>query len=155
MSERAQTSLEFVIIVGIFLVMIVSIYPFILRENELNKAVAAARDGASYAVGMRGMGFGHDGANLPNYTGVIKIVNLTLEDLGTDPSGRKCYRIRFYLSVPEYMKESSCSSSSVGMSVRRQAVRFIYRAFYGNWTPPDDLRVCTERFNFTTACSFV
>lgn len=45
MNERGQISVEYILIVGLLLAMILVVYPYALRENELNKAVAAARDG--------------------------------------------------------------------------------------------------------------
>lgn len=50
MNNRAQISVEYILIVGLLLAMILVVYPYALRENELNKAVAAARDGATQGL---------------------------------------------------------------------------------------------------------
>ena len=45
-SEKAQTAVEFILIVGAFVLISVILMPKILSSIELNKAIAAARDGA-------------------------------------------------------------------------------------------------------------
>ncbi len=153
--EKGQVSLEFIMILGVFLLIVLTLYPHIQRENEFNKALASAMDGAIYAASERGMGYACETCvKLPS--GTIKIINMTLEDRGIDQNGRKAYRIRFYISVPTYIKDRypSCYNSPVGISIRRQAIRYIYRAFYGSWNPPNPLEVCTDRYNFTTTCSY-
>ncbi len=154
-NQKGQASLEFMLIVTIFLLMVVTIYPYVQRENELDEALAAARDGAIYAANDRGMGYACQGC-VRLSSGTIKIINMTLEDRGTDQDGRKCYRIRFYVSVPYYIKDNYpyCYNSPIGMSIRREALRFMYKVFHGDWNPPNPLEVCTDRYNFTTTCSY-
>jgi type II secretory pathway pseudopilin PulG len=150
----SQIAVEFILIVGIVLLIVVAVTPTIMKQQELNKALSAARDGAAFGSSMRGMGFAGEGVNeLPE--GIVKIERIALEEQPPE-DGKTWYRIRFYISAPNYMKDNSvCSSSSIGMTVRKRSVSYINYAFYGSWTPDDELKVNTTNFKFTTACDFI
>lgn len=152
--QKAQVSIEYILIVGLLLSMILIVFPYALKENELNKALAAARDGAVYGASLRGMGFRGSGVSeMPG--GVVKIERIEPEYQGKE-GNYEWYRIRFYVSMPDYMKDVQiCSSSSIGMTIRKRSISYINYAFYGDWTPEDELKVYTDRFKFTTACTFV
>lgn len=153
-NEKGQIAIELVLITGAVMVMAIAVYPFILEQTELNKATAAARDGATFGAAMRGMGYSSGSGN---EAGAIKIHNLTMEP--RSPLGdRKRYRIRFYIQIPEYMKDSpSCATSSIGQTITTQARRSIYYNFNGEWPPSGDLvnPVNTSTYQFTTACNWV
>lgn len=157
---RGQVAMEFILIVGLVILIVVAAAPVLQKQNELNKAIAAARDGATFAAGMRGMGYeGKDVTEMPE--GVVKIEGLYLvdktDDLSDEEKGRvqRWYQIRFNVSAPDYMKgNTACSGSSIGMTIRKRSISYINYAFYGNWTPEDELKVFTPRFKFTTACDF-
>ncbi|MFQ5816082.1 MAG: class III signal peptide-containing protein, partial [Candidatus Hydrothermarchaeaceae archaeon] len=147
--EKAQISLEFVLIVGAFLVIAITVFPVITKQNELNKALTAARDGATFGAGMRGMGFrGEDVDELPG--GVVKIDRLELELQGKEGE-LDWYRIRIYLKVPEYMKDDpTCTSSSMGSTVTNQALIYINHVFNGEWPSTGVVsRVNTTHYSFT------
>ncbi|MEE8167987.1 MAG: hypothetical protein V3T58_03835 [Candidatus Hydrothermarchaeales archaeon] len=153
--EKAQIALEFVVIVGLFVAMALSVFPYITRQNELNKALAAARDGATFGASMRGIGFrGGDMNETPE--GVVRIDRLELESAGKE-GNLDSYLIRLYLEVPEYMKDSpTCTSSSVGNTVRNQALKSIYYAFNGEWPSTDTVsRVNTTNYSFNSTCDYV
>ncbi|MDI6654881.1 MAG: hypothetical protein QME59_03235 [Candidatus Hydrothermarchaeota archaeon] len=141
--------------------MILVVFPYALKQNELNKALAAARDGATYGASLRGMGFrGENVKEIPQ--GVVKIEEIKLVEMSdklTEEEKTRVgawYQIRFQVSIPDYMKDkATCSGSSIGMTIRKRSISYINYAFYGDWTPEDELKVYTDRFKFTTACDFV
>ena len=150
-NEKAQISIEMVLITGAIMIMAISVYPFILQQSELNKATAAARDGATFGAAMRGMGYSYNGGN---EAGTVKIQNLTFENQG--PFGdRTWYRIRFYVHSPEYLKDNpSCSNSKIGSSIITQGLRSVHFAFNGEWPGPLVSRVNTSTYSFTGACTW-
>jgi hypothetical protein len=159
--EKAQTSLELVFVVGFFLVIAIIIFPFITKQNELNKAVAAARDGAVFAASMRGMGYkGKDVTEAPE--GIVKIERLKLVDKSGELTAEEkrmvqtWYQIRFQVSMQDYMKENStCTQTTIGSTIKNQALRYINYTFSGTWPSGIVSVVYTDRFKFTAACDFV
>ncbi len=45
--DKGQVSIEFVLVVGAVLTMVIVAIPLILKNAEMNKALSAARDGAT------------------------------------------------------------------------------------------------------------
>jgi Flp pilus assembly pilin Flp len=82
--ERGQASIEFILVVGAILVMVVAGIPIIQKNAEMNRGLTAARDGATKGAAMRGLGYAGDGVT-PQPSGAIKILNITPEYQG--PSG--------------------------------------------------------------------
>jgi type II secretory pathway pseudopilin PulG len=149
----SQIAIEFILIVGIVLLIVVAVTPTIIKQQELNKAVSAARDGATFGASMRGMGFHGDVNEAPE--GIVKIEKLLLEEQPPE-DGKTWYQIRFQVSMPEYMKESStCTQTTVGSTITNQALRYINYTFTGTWQSGTVSKVYTDRFKFTAACDFV
>ena len=147
-SKRGQISLEYVIVIGLILAMIIVVYPYILKQNELNKALAAARDGATYGASMRSMGYRGSGVNeAPE--GMIKIHKIELVDAGTY-DGLKWYRLEIYIIAPNDLQIGTISTS-----IRSQALRYIYYAFNGNWPSGGVSRVNTNYYSFTAGSEWV
>ncbi len=152
-NEKGQVALEFVILAGLMLVIAVIVFPYVTRQNELNKAMAAARDGAVFGASMRAVGFRGEGVKEIS-EGVVKIESLELENQG-QVGDLQWYRIRFNVSAPGYMQENStCTQSSIGGTITNQSRRYIYHAFSGNWPSTLASSVNTTSFSFTTACDF-
>lgn len=149
--ERAQISLEFVLIVGAFLVIAITVFPVITKQNELNKALAAARDGATFGAGMRGIGFT---SGNPTPEAVIKIDRLEL--LFQNKTGDLDeYQIKIYIIAPEYIKNNSAYRASVAGTIRNQALSSIYYTFNGEWPPGGIVsRVNTTHYSFTAGNTF-
>lgn len=141
--NRAQISIEYILIVGLLLSMILIVYPYALKENELNKALAAARDGATYVIALKGLGYRYTGMETP--AGVMKIDRLELIPQGTLPNGKEDYLIRVHILAPSYIAENY--GASIGTSVRQYARSYIYYAFYGTYAPSTS-DVETNYYNF-------
>ena len=149
---RGQISIEFIILVGAIMVMVVAVFPFITRANELSKAHAAARDGATFAAGMRGMGYrGVDVEPAPE--GVIKVLRVDMVKVG-NYSSLEWYRFDILLSAPGYISENTAFTSRICSTVRSQALRHVHYAFYGSWPAGSISRVNTTRYSFTAGCDF-
>jgi hypothetical protein len=129
-NERGQVSLEFIMLVGIVLVIVLTIIPYILKENELNKGLAAARDGAEFGASMRGMGFYSSTTDPENINpeGVIKIdrIEYTILD---NPSGLDNVTISVYVRGPAYLK-----TTSVYGTIKTETQRFIGKAMSGKYS---------------------
>ncbi len=151
--DKGQISIEFILIVGAVLTMVIVGIPIILKNAEMNRGLSAARDGATFGAGMRGMGYA--GENVDNQpSGVVKIINITLENQGKI-SGLDWYRLRFYVSAPNDMIDNpTCVSSSVGSTITNQALRYVHYSFNGEWLSLVS-RVNGSYYSFTAACTFV
>ncbi len=157
MNERGQVSIEFILVAGAVLLIAVSMYPFAMQQQELNKAVSAAREGASYGAGLRGMGFTpQGGASLPG--GMVKIEGMVVNKTGTVTGDLEEYQITFFVYAPEYMQgNGDCSSAGneLGSTIINQSLSYIHRAFYGNWsaTPPGSVNA--SYYYFTVTCQYI
>lgn len=160
-ARRGQIAMEFILIVGLVMVIVIAAAPVLQKQNELNKALAAARDGAVFAASMRGMGYEGEGVTeAPG--GVVKIERLELVDKSGELTAEEkkmvqtWYQIRFQVSMQDYMKESgTCTQTTIGGTIKNQALRYINYAFSGTWPSGIVSKVYTDRFKFTTACDFV
>ncbi len=149
--DKGQVSIEFVLVVGAVLTMVIVAIPLILKNAEMNKALSAARDGATMGAGMRGLGYSSSGGNEP---GVVKIINMTPE-YQNKVGELDWYRLRFYLSVPsEMIDDPTCTQSSIGSTVTNQAMRYTHYAFNGEWLNLVS-RVNGSYYSFTASCVFV
>ncbi|NOZ77206.1 MAG: class III signal peptide-containing protein [Euryarchaeota archaeon] len=150
--KRGQVSVELILVTGLILVMAITTYPYILKQQEMNKAVAAAREGATAGAALRGMGFSTTGGN---EMGIVRLEDMTLTKTNTSGE-RDVYEITFYLSAPDSLKtNSNCWMTSVGNTVRMQARRHIYYAFTGQWVDNLPDGVNTTYYRFTTSCEWV
>lgn len=149
--EQGQISIEFVLILGAVLTMTVVAIPMVLKNAEMNRGLAAARDGATFGAGMRGLGFSSGGGNT---AGMVKIINMTPERQA--PVGDlDWYRLRFYISAPSSLIDNpTCVSSSVGSTITNQALRYVHYSFNGEWLNLVS-RVNGSYYSFTAACTFV
>lgn len=123
--EKGQVAMEYILVVGAVLIMALAGMPMILKNAEMNKAMGAARDGATKAAAMRGMGFSTTGGN---EAGNVKIWNLTSE-FNSSVGSKQRYLIRLYVDIP-----SNLPSASVCNVIRRQALSHINYSFYGGWS---------------------
>ncbi len=145
-SNRAQVSIEFIILVGALLVMVIAVFPYILKTNELNKALSAARDGATFGAGIRGVGYQSGSVEAP--PGRIKIKSVILERLGRCGS-LECYRFRIVIMMPSYYSSNSSYVNSIRSTIRNQALRFVYYAFNGEYPASSVIyRVNTNYYSF-------
>lgn len=149
--QRAQTSVELVVLTGVVIVIAFSLFPTILREVELDRALAAARDGAEFAVSMRGMGYDSPTGKINIPPGAIKIKNLELVDKGMKGTKTK-YLIRVYAVAPSYIASNSTYTNSIGNNIRQYSRGYIYKVFHGSFDPSlNDVE--TDRFIFSIGYS--
>jgi hypothetical protein len=148
-----QVSIEFIILIGAIVVMVVAVFPYITRANELSKAHAAARDGATFAVGMRGMGYKPlNDKELP--PGVVKITKVEMVKVG-NYNGLVWYRFNISVYAPDYIADNSTYGQSLCGTIINQALQYIYYAFNGRWSDNSILsRVNTSHYSFTATCTF-
>jgi len=128
--EKGQVSLELVLITGFLLLLVVITILPILKTNELNRGLAAARDGVSYGATLRGMGFVGEGVS-SNEEGVIQIENLTYQissNSGLD--GRDGVEIWVHVRGPSYL-----NTASVRSTLRTQSKRYVAHVLQGDWIP--------------------
>jgi len=149
--RRAQVSVEFIILVGLMLLIAVSLLPHITKQNELNKAVAAARDGATYGAGIRGLGF-TSGNDAPE--GKIRINNIEIVDEG-ECGDLHCYSFKIHILAPAYIKSNLNYSTTVGQTILTQSKYSLYYAFNGEY--PDGAaigRINTSYYSFGGGYTF-
>ncbi len=150
-SEGGQVSLEFVLLVGLAVIISIMVFPFITKQNELNKAVTAARDGAVFGASTRGLGFAGEGASaIPE--GTIRIDELRLH-YQSKLGDLDWYRIEIRVRAPDYIKNQY--QASVDGTLRNQALRYIYYGFNGDWPPGLVSRVNTTHYSFTANTTFL
>lgn len=154
--EKAQTTVEFILIVGAFVLISVILMPKILSNLELNKAISAARDGAEFAIAMIGMGYSTPSGTLGSSSGIIgtiKIKNITLIEKGACSGNvnKKWYQIKFYVYIPSHMSDAK---QNITTTIRNYAGGNLYRAFYGSYKSTLN-KIETERYCFTTSVSLI
>ena len=133
MGNRGQIAVEFVLIVGLVTLIVVSAYPVLHKQMELNKALAAARDGAVYGASYRGLSYYTSGISPPNRNprGVIKVTSVTLIPRGVEEeTGKEMYQIRINAVMPPYL---SAYENSLEASIRSYARSYVYNAFHGKY----------------------
>lgn len=124
--ERGQVAIEFILVVGAMMVIIMYTFPVLTRNAELNKGIAAARDGAQFGATMRGMGF--TSTEIKNPPGVIKIDRIEY-DITENPDGVDDVSISIYVRGPPELKTSSVMST-----IENEAQRFTSKAISGEYT---------------------
>jgi Class III signal peptide len=142
--EGGQISIEFILIVGAVLTMTVVAIPMVLKNAEMNRGLAAARDGATFGAGMRGLGFSYAGGNV---AGKVKILNLTpiFKDSTSYP-GTDWYLLRFYVSIPDALPSSSVCGTIATQA--RSNLRYAFTGDYGTSTSA----VNGSYYSFTVGC---
>lgn len=123
--ESGQVAIEFILIVGAMMVIIMYTFPVLTRHAELNKGIAAARDGAQFGATMRGMGF--TSTEIKNPPGVIKIDRIEY-DITENPDGVDDVSISIYVRGPPELK-----TDSVWGTIGKEAQRFIGKAISGEY----------------------
>jgi hypothetical protein len=105
-------------IVGAIFFMVVAVLPYILKQNELNKGLTAARDGAVYGASLEAMKRG----------GIIKIGKLDLQKEGCDEE-LTGYNINIEIrSVHDFPDKTE-----IQKEIENAALNFTYYAFNGEW----------------------
>ncbi|MEE9595036.1 MAG: hypothetical protein V3V92_06515 [Candidatus Hydrothermarchaeales archaeon] len=135
--RRGQVSIELVTLAGIMVIMGIMVFPFITNEITLNKAHAAARDGATGLVGLFNMGYKFTISPTmiiegPQKSMRLKQVNL---DYLYTVNGTREYEINLVVDFPD--DETSVNKTSLGNAIVFQAMSSINYAFTSNWLPVD------------------
>jgi hypothetical protein len=126
--EKGQVSIELVIIIGVVLFIVFSIIPSILKQNELNRGLTAARDGATFGAGMRGLGYAGEGVDIAP-EGVVKIDKIEhVINPGGGEGGRDEVRVYIFVRGPAYLQNTTIIDT-----IETQARRYICYAFQGYW----------------------
>jgi len=136
--SRGQVSIEMVLLAAAMMLMGIIIYPFITTEITLDKASAAARDGATAMVGIFNMGYKFTPAPGETYEGPqksmrLKEVNLVYTGAANDI---RYYSLNAVIDFPE--DETSVNKTRVGNTVLYQAMNHLNYAFTSTWFSADD-----------------
>jgi hypothetical protein len=126
-NQRGQTSVEIAIVSGAILMISVTMFPYLVEANTLNKGISSARDGATFAQTMINMGYTSDdfsGATLPqgDRVHVDRVGYLVEREYMPDTD-----RVSITLTI------SGTSDNNIAQQVQNQAGDFIYFNFYGAW----------------------
>jgi hypothetical protein len=124
--NEGQVAIEFILVVGAILTMVVVAAPMILKNAEMNRGLSAARDGATKAAAMRGLGYAGQGVDMQP-AGVVKINNLTYSVVEI-ADAQDNVTITISAKIP-----NSMDGSKICSSIRTQAQRYIAYAFTGDW----------------------
>lgn len=151
MNNKSQVAVEYMLVVGIFVLMVVTTLPYITKQNELNKALAAVRDGATYGAAMRSLGYKALNAE-PVPEGVVKISQVEMVRTGVR-NGKEAYGFVIHILAPDSVKANSSYRLRLGSTIRTQAYRQLYYVFNGEYPPSFRWNVTTERFYFT-CCNY-
>lgn len=145
-------AVEFVLIAGLVLLMVIAAVPTLQKQAELNKALAAARDGATFSASLRALGYSTPHIPLENRNppGVIKIRDVSIVSKGVDEAtGKKKYQIRIKADAPMYLSEYE---DTIEASIRNHARSYVYYAFHGEYQP-GFASVSTGYYRFTFAAN--
>ncbi len=146
MSERGQASTEMMLIVGAILLIVISVYPSIKTESEMNRGITAARDGATYAVNMLGMGFSESGSGITPPNKTVQLVGLSYSE-GAVVGGLTPITITLEIR--------GTSDTTVGDAISDQSLKFIYKVFKGNYNIGSDPQyVDSESYRFYVTSTF-
>lgn len=130
---RGQVALEFILIVGLLTLIVLTAYPVLQKQMELDKALSAARDGAVYGASFRGMSYYTSGTSQANRNppGAIKITTVTLIPQGVEEgSGKDMYQIKINALGPAYL---TAYENTIEASIKNYARSYVYNAFYGDY----------------------
>ncbi len=137
--RRGQVSIELVTLAGIMVIMGILVFPFITNEITLNKAHAAARDGATGLVGLFNMGYKFtisptiiiEGPQKP-----MRLKEVNLDYIYTNvSSGTRAYFVNVVVDFPE--DETSINKTLLGDAIVFQAMNSMNYVFTSDWLPID------------------
>lgn len=142
--KNGQVSIELVLVTGAILVIAITVVPFIIHENMINKGVSSARDGATFAQTMFNMGYAVGGVSLP--TGEqVKMDSIAYSlDTTTTPDTT---------IVAITLTLSGTATTAVATEIVSQAGNSIYYAYYGSWNSTTNGAVSTGKYLFNVTCS--
>ena len=118
--NNGQISMEFILLIGISFILILSLATFLNNENELNIAMAAARNGAIEGANMDGVAIYpkssfDDYSNnnqILTYPSSVKIIKIEKTNNGFhDVYNRTRIQLRVYASSPDLKTTSDKNSA--------------------------------------------
>ena len=157
--KNGQISAEFLFLFGTLIIIVMISIVFIAGENELNMAMAAARNGAIEGLATSSAGiyptdayrdYSESKANLLNpYS--VEIVNVTYAELGMDNNyGKKRIQFRVYAKTSERFdnKELVSIGDRINFNIRKSiAITFNSTSSTNKLYNP----VFSKHYVFTTA----
>lgn len=143
--QRGQTSIEIALLTGLIFVIFISAFPYAADMNVMNKGVAAARDGATFAQTMLNMDYAQN-ASLPQGEKVILEDMSYSVDTTTEP-GTKIVRITLTIS--------GTTDDDVATEIKSQAGNYIFYYFNGAWNTSTGGTVNVGGYRFIVSHVFV
>ncbi len=110
LDKKAQAGIELLIFVGVFLILSITLVPYVLKNNELNIALTCARDGATYGLHVLKLGYNvSNEQSLAKYSENLKLDKVEILYIGKSEEKRK-YRIKAIISGCDNLNSSEKSS---------------------------------------------
>ncbi len=108
--DKAQAAMELMVFVALMLVLSLTAYPYVLKNNELNTVLSCARDGATYGLHVLKLGYNlSDKQNLIRYSEDLKLDRIEMYPTGT-VDGKKEYKVRAVITGCENLNLSEKQS---------------------------------------------
>lgn len=135
-NNNGQIAIEFLLIIGFSLILIISLANFLSYENDINVAIAAAREGIEIGVTNSRVAI-HESDAYENYVisknsilhpNSIKIIKIEIVDRGFDSRyNRTSIQLRIFASSPSI--SSNEDKVSIGSKITYQARKSITETF--------------------------
>jgi len=160
LDENGQITVELLLLIGFLIIMIITIVNIVDKENELNIAMAAARDGAYEGINTNGLAIYSkesydnytkdlDKANIMNRKN-IKIINISKTEKGLDGLNKTRIQIKVYLTSPNVKtkKEKDSLGDRVNYNIRKSITKSFKTENISNklYNP-----AFSKKYSFTTA----
>ncbi len=137
LDKKAQAGIELLIFIAVFLILSLTVFPYVIKNNEINIALTCARDGATYGLHVLKLGYSK---NETVYRYTVKMERIELINKGTE-NNKKKYQIRALLFADE----------KVNCSFLRAELQHYMGSFvadclgveYKNWRVETDKRIYT------------
>lgn len=131
--QSGQTSIELLLVVGALFLIVISTLPYIGDANKVNKGVAAARDGATFAQTMLNLGYSYttewgDVVELPQGE-TVHVDDITYTTSVIDMGGGNTQKfVEITLTI------SGTSDLLTAIQISEHSLNYIYYAFNGEWS---------------------
>lgn len=143
--QNGQVSVEIAIVTGAVFLIVISVLPYIIDANTMNKGVSAARDGATFAQTMLNMGYASGDASLPRGE-KVHIDDISYRVDTTTLPGTKIVRITLTIS--------GTSDTDAAAKIVSQAGNSIFYAYNGRWNTSTGGIVDVGNYRFEVTSQF-
>ncbi len=143
--RNGQVSIELALITGAIFVIAISVFPYIMDANTVNKGVSAARDGATFAQTMLNMGYTTGDASLPRGE-KVRVDDISYSVDTNASSNTKIVTITLTIS--------GTSNTTIADEIVNQAGNSMYYAYNGQWNASTGGTVTSGNYRFDVTYEF-